>query len=54
MKDIIADFFAAILAITIFLIALIAVFAALPLYLIAIPFVALFTLLFGDDNDDYN
>jgi hypothetical protein len=54
MKEIITDFISAILAIIIFFIALIAVLAAIPLCLIAIPFVALFTLLFGDDSDDYN
>ena len=54
MKDIITDFIAALLAIIIFIIALIAILIALPICLIAIPFVALFTLLFGDDSDDYN
>lgn len=54
MKDIIIDFITALLSIIIFFIALIAVFAALPLCLIALPFAALFALLFGDDDDDYN
>jgi len=54
MKEIITDFIAAILGIALFLIAFVVILIALPLCLIAIPFVALFTLLFGDDSDDYN
>ena len=54
MKDIITDFIAMLFAIIIFFIGLITVLIALPLCLIAIPFVALFTLLFGNDSNDYN
>lgn len=54
MKEIITNFITVLFAIIIFFIGLIAILIALPLCLIALPFVALFTLLFGDDSDDYN
>ena len=52
MKSIFENFIAAILSIIFFIIGLAAMLIIIPICIIIIPFVSLFTLLCGDNNDN--